>query len=99
MPTKNTKTTEVVSNPALAPKATAAAVKPAVSKVAQPRAKATVSTHKTRTTSTAAPTEITTHQIADLAYFMWLDRGCPAGTPEEDWHKAESELRVKASVA
>ena len=87
MPTNKTKTTEVVSNPAVAPK------------VAQPRAKAAVSTHKTRTTSTAAPTEITTQQIADLAYFMWLDRGCPAGTPEEDWHKAESELRVKASVA
>ncbi len=99
MPIKKVKTTEVVSKPAAAPKASAAAVKPAVSTAAKPRAKAAVSTHKARTTSAPAPVEISTQQIADLAYFIWLDRGCPAGSSEEDWHKAESELRVKAAVA
>jgi len=32
-------------------------------------------------------------QIALLAYLHWQNRGCPAGTPEQDWLKAESELR------
>ena len=98
MPTKKLKNTEVVSSPAVAPKATAATVKPAVSTVTNSRSKSTVSTHKTRTTS-ASSVEITTQQIADLAYFMWLDQGCPEGTSEENWFKAESELWTKAAAA
>jgi hypothetical protein len=27
--------------------------------------------------------------IAELAYYLWRDRGCPDGSPEEDWYKAE----------
>ena len=99
MPRKKVTNTEVVSSPAVAPKAAAAAAKPAVSKVAKPRAKSPVSAHKTRTTATAAPVDITAQQIADLAYFIWLDRGCPIGTSEEDWYRAESELRAKTAVA
>ncbi len=30
--------------------------------------------------------------IAALAYEFWQDRGCPDGTPEEDWFRAEEEL-------
>jgi hypothetical protein len=34
-----------------------------------------------------------THEdIAVLAYALWLERGCPEGSPEEDWLKAEQEL-------
>lgn len=32
-------------------------------------------------------------EIADLAYEFWLDRGCPHGSPDEDWFRAERELR------
>jgi len=94
MPRKTITTSEVVSLPAAAPKTAAKAVKtaaPAITKVAKPRAKATSSTHKTRTTA-VAPVELTAQQIADRAYFNWLDRGCPVGTPEEDWFRAETEL-------
>jgi hypothetical protein len=35
--------------------------------------------------------------IAALAYQLWMDRGCPIGSPEEDWLRAESELMPKAS--
>jgi hypothetical protein len=31
-------------------------------------------------------------EIAALAYRLWLERGCPEGSPEEDWFLAEREL-------
>jgi len=38
----------------------------------------------------AAPTN--QQQIAALAYEFWKNRGCPEGTPEEDWFRAERDL-------
>jgi DUF2934 family protein len=32
-------------------------------------------------------------QIAERAYGYWLARGCPIGSPEADWFRAERELR------
>ena len=32
-------------------------------------------------------------EIAALAYRLWTDRGCPTGSPEEDWFQAETELK------
>ena len=37
-------------------------------------------------------------QIAALAYSLWQSRGCPEGTPDEDWFNAEGMLRVKAGA-
>jgi hypothetical protein len=31
-------------------------------------------------------------QIAALAYSLWEARGCPEGSPEDDWFQAEQEL-------
>ena len=31
--------------------------------------------------------------IATLAYELWVQRGCPIGTDQEDWFRAEEELR------
>ena len=31
--------------------------------------------------------------IARLAYLHWLDRGCPIGSPDEDWAHAEQALK------
>lgn len=31
--------------------------------------------------------------IAVRAYQLWLDRGCPVGSDQEDWFRAEEELR------
>jgi hypothetical protein len=33
-----------------------------------------------------------TDEIAALAHQLWIDRGCPEGSPEEDWFHAEEEL-------
>jgi hypothetical protein len=35
---------------------------------------------------------VTDEQIAERAYFHWIERGCPFGSPEEDWLYAEQEL-------
>ena len=34
-------------------------------------------------------------QTARLAYQFWLERGCPVGSPEQDWFRAEDELRAR----
>ena len=36
------------------------------------------------------------NQIAGVAYSLWELRGCPLGSPEEDWFKAEQELASTA---
>jgi hypothetical protein len=39
------------------------------------------------------------HQrIAQLAYGLWQKRGCPIGSPDEDWFRAENELRLESFV-
>ena len=32
-------------------------------------------------------------EISRLAYLYWLERGRPIGSPEEDWSRAEQDLR------
>jgi hypothetical protein len=39
----------------------------------------------------------TNEEIAARAYQCWLERGSPQGTPEEDWSRAEQELRRQRS--
>jgi Protein of unknown function (DUF2934) len=39
----------------------------------------------------------TPEQIAALAYQLWQQRGCPDGSPDVDWLKAEAELMAKHS--
>jgi len=45
--------------------------------------------------ATYTPTD---SEIAALAYTYWAGRGCQGGSPEEDWLRAEKELRAKASA-
>lgn len=32
-------------------------------------------------------------KVEELAYQLWEARGYPAGSPDEDWFRAEQELR------
>lgn len=62
--------------------------------------KTTKSRKRTTTTKkeTASPSPMPSHQeIARLAEKYWAERGWPQGSPEEDWLRAEQELRGKAS--
>jgi len=35
-------------------------------------------------------------QIASLAYALWQERGCPEGSPQVDWLRAEQELLARS---
>ena len=37
-------------------------------------------------------------QIAALAHSLWQARGCPEGTPDEDWFNAERALSAKSAA-
>ena len=37
--------------------------------------------------------------IARLAYFYWEERGCPNDSPDENWFRAEAELRNQLAAA
>lgn len=46
------------------------------------------------------PVFIEDHEaIARLAYSYWQARGCPIGSPDEDWYCAENELRRPLAAA
>jgi nucleoside phosphorylase len=47
-------------------------------------------------TSVAESQAVSTADIAALAYHLWQDRGCPMGSPEEDWYRAEELLTARA---
>jgi hypothetical protein len=55
----------------------------------------TVATAPAPTTSsvTADKSEPGHAEIAQLAYSYWEARGCQGGSPEEDWLRAEVEIR------
>jgi hypothetical protein len=43
-----------------------------------------------KTAATASPTE---SEIAAVAYQLWVNNGCPAGSDKEDWFRAEAMLK------
>ena len=38
----------------------------------------------------------TARSVAELAYELWQSRGCPDGSAEDDWYKAEKELQCSS---
>src|ERR1019366_5845827 len=52
-------------------------------------ARSTVS-EAVKTAATVGPTE---RLIATVAYRLWLDNGCPAGSDQEYWFRAEAMLK------
>jgi hypothetical protein len=46
----------------------------------------------------AAEMDSNREQLSRLAYTLWQARGCPDGSPDEDWLKAEQELRNSLQV-
>ncbi len=47
-------------------------------------------------TDNSKPTD---DEIATLAYQLWSDRGCPIGSPDEDWLLAEKKLMKPQRVS
>ena len=50
-----------------------------------------------RPEATASTIGLDQPAIAARAYQLWLARGCPNGSPEEDWFRAEQELQASSS--
>ena len=51
-----------------------------------------------RITKEQSPSALPSHEeIALLAEKYWTERGRPQGSPDQDWLRAEQELRGKAS--
>ena len=51
---------------------------------------ATALQNSAKTAATVSPTE---NEIATVAYQLWLERGCPHGSDQEDWFGAEAMLK------
>jgi hypothetical protein len=49
--------------------------------------------------STTGGTVYTDEELAAEAYRCWHERGCPEGSPEVDWRRAQERLRVKRASA
>ena len=43
-------------------------------------------------TELAIQRHVSEPDVARLAYALWEQRGCPEGSSEEDWFRAEQEL-------
>jgi hypothetical protein len=43
------------------------------------------------------PISISPEKVAELAHRFWAERGGAHGHHEDDWFRAEQELRAKAS--
>jgi Protein of unknown function (DUF2934) len=50
---------------------------------------------KPDTPAKPALTQTDRSAITNLAYRYWQERGGPIGSPEEDWYRAERELRQR----
>lgn len=49
--------------------------------------------------STASEPWLDRAEVERLAYFYWLERGGQGGSPEEDWFRAEAELRRRYGLS
>ena len=54
---------------------------------------ATTHQRSSETMSAAAPVSPPESEIAAVAYQLWLDKGCPVGSDQEDWLQAEAMLK------
>ena len=46
-----------------------------------------------------SPCVFDAREIEERAYQSWIERGCPMGSPEEDWYRAERELISRFATA
>jgi hypothetical protein len=49
-------------------------------------------------TSEAEIRKITASDVAELAYRLWQERGCPVGSPDEDWYRAQEILLAGTTI-
>ena len=60
------------------------------SKAATTMPERSTASESAKTSTTVSPTE---SEIATLAYQLWQDNGCPAGSDKQDWFLAKALLK------
>lgn len=48
------------------------------------------------TCESSRPASLNDQDVASLAFQRWVERGCPQGSPDEDWLSAERELQSRS---
>lgn len=71
---------------------------PSQAKISQQKVKAQPPAPAAETNVGSNGHEFKAEEIAALAYSYWEARGCQGGSPEEDWFRAELELRGAATA-
>jgi len=79
----------------------AAAAAPRRKTTTRTRAKHPIAAEPETMSPAAEPEQVTVsyEDIALQAYLYWEARGCQGGTPEEDWLRAEEELKARTTSA
>jgi len=54
---------------------------------------ATETVRKGGSSESATARQEHSHIVEALAYQLWLQRGCPTGSDQEDWFEAERQLK------
>jgi hypothetical protein len=69
--------------------------KPAHAAALTPRSRGGAGLHAEATSAADGNGHFDHDEVARLAYSYWEARGCQGGSPEEDWHRAQTELRQR----
>jgi len=64
----------------------------------RPTQQASRDEYRSSASSGSGSSDLSYDEIASHAYRCWVERGCPAGSPEEDWQRAEQELRRRRQI-
>jgi len=75
-----------------APKDRAVTTTNPVKEAAQPLTAAAADRHSRTVQSTPV-----NEDVAARTYEYWQERGCPGGSPEVDWQRAEADLRLSTT--
>jgi hypothetical protein len=59
----------------------------------------TVTVNASVAANNGAATGCDHEEVCQLAFSYWQARGCPKGSPEDDWFRAEHELSSRAVSA
>lgn len=85
----------VESSPVLKSAAAAAETAVSDSRVIDPVGVMTSNAQSAKVASSSSEISPSREEIAQLAYSYWVERGYVAGSPQQDWLRAEQELKSK----
>lgn len=97
---------EAIKKPRKKASAASVTAPEAKAKATAPRRKASASKVVEETTQPVAVESVVNlaavvldpREVEERAYLSWVERGCPMGSPDEDWFRAEQALLARVLV-